>query len=234
MSDPWAAAQAQQSSTSAAPAAGGQQTGPASSAALGAFKSLNPGANPFASPDKINSGGGVRGPQHVDLIGRLVVLEPLEKLLDQPKPNDPNGTQDFWSTNLTVLTGGPLTIVTPAKPANGDQPALPEQANTYELPFTFPRWYAFGASFTAKLDGLAATGAPLLLGVVQRCPTGAGYRSGKTWQQATAEYDAWVEKMKTLGPDRAGAKPQFSWGLVDATPEQQALALSWWQQQNAA
>jgi len=226
--DPWAAASAAPSSS--APTGNAPAAGP-----LAAHRSLNPGANPFATPDSINSGGGVRGPQHMDLIGRLIVLEPIEKLMDQPKPNSTNGeTQNFWSTNLTVLTGGPLTIVTPAKPANGDQPALPEQSNTYELPYTFPRWYAFGASFTAKLDGLAAAGLPLLLGVVHRCPTGAGYRSGKTWQQATAEYDAWVERIKTLGPDRAGTKPQFSWGVVDPTPEEQALALSWYQAQNAA
>ena len=211
----------------------GQQQNTAPGGTLAAHRALSPGANPFATPDSINSGGGIRGPQHMDLIGRLVVLEPLEKLLNQPKPNSTNGeTQDFWSVNLTVLTGGPLTIVTPAKPANGDQPALPEQSNTYELPFTFPRWYAFGASFTAKLDGLK--GAPLLLGVVRRCPTGAGYRSGKTWQQATAEYDAWNEKVKSVGFDRAGTKPQFSWGLVDPTEEEQALALSWYQAQNAA
>lgn len=224
--DPWSAADKARTGSDTPPS-----TTPGGT--LAAHRALNPNANPFATPDSINSGGGVRGPQHMDLIGRLVVLEPLEKLLNQPKPNSTNGeTQDFWSVNLTVLTGGPLTIVTPAKPANGDQPALPEQSNTYDLPFTFPRWYAFGASFTAKLDGLK--GVPLLLGVVRRCPTGAGYRSGKTWQQATAEYDAWVEKMKTLGPDRAGAKPQFSWGLVDPTEEEQALALSWYQAQNAA
>lgn len=226
--DPWAAAD--QARTGSATPPSTTPGGP-----LAAHRALNPGANPFATPDSINSGGGVRGPQHIDLIGRLIVLEPLQKLVEQPKPNSTNGeTQNFWSTNLTVLTGGPLTIVTPAKPANGDQPALPEQSNTYELPYTFPRWYAFGASFTAKLDGLAAAGVPLLLGIVQRCPTGAGYRAGKTWQQATAEYDAWVERMKTLGPDRAGSKPQFSWGVIDPSPEEQALALSWYQAQNAA
>lgn len=226
--DPWAAADKARTGSDVPPSttAGGP---------LAAHRSLNPGANPFATPDSINSGGGVRGPQHMDLIGRLIVLEPVQKLVDQPKPNSTNGeTQSFWSTNLTVLTGGPLTIVTPAKPANGEQPALPEQSNTYELPYTFPNWYAFGASFTAKLDGLGAAGLPLLLGVVRRCPTGAGYRAGKTWQQATAEYDAWVDKMKTLGPDRAGSKPQFSWGVVDPTPEEQALALSWYQAQNAS
>lgn len=225
MTDVWSAADKARTGSDTPPS-----TTP--SGTLAAHRALNPNANPFATPDSINSGGGIRGPQHMDLIGRLVVLEPLEKLLNQPKPNSTTGeTQDFWSVNLTVLTGGPLTIVTPAKPANGDQPALPEQSNTYDLPFTFPRWYAFGASFTAKLDGLKL---PLLLGTVRRCPTGAGYRAGKTWQQATAEYDAWVEKMKTLGPDRAGAKPQFSWGLVDPTEEEQALALSWYRAQNAA
>lgn len=224
--DPWAAADKGNA---------GQQQATAPGAPLAAHRALNPNANPFATPDAINSGGGVRGPRVFELIGRLIVLEPLEYLTDQPKPNSTNGeTQNFWSTNMTVLTGGTLEIVTPAKPANGDQPALAEQRNAYQPPFTFPRWYAFGASFTAKLNGLKETGLPLLLGTVQRCPTGAGYRSGKTWQQVTAEYAEWEERVKQVGLRQAGNEPQFSWGLIDPTEEEQALALSWYQAQNAA
>jgi hypothetical protein len=191
-------------------------------------RAIDPNADPFATPDSVLGGGGKRGPGWADLLGRLVVLKPIEKKVDQPVPNQPNQTQDFWSCDLTVLDGGKLTIVTPAKPASGDQPELPEQRNEYDPPETFPAWFAYGKAITIKLDNLGAT--PLYLGVVQRCPTGPEYRKGMTWQQKTAEWDAYVAKVQA-DPARAGAKPQFSWGLVDPTPEQRAAALAWYRAQ---
>ena len=220
--DPWAAAQVNH----AQPA--GQQQGrsePVNRAADEA--ALNPNADPFATESTTGGGGGIRGPQWPDLLDRLVVLRPVTKMLDQPVPNQPNQTQDFYACDLTVLDGGTLTVVTPAREAQGNNPALPEQSNDYEPPFTFPRWYAYGRAITVKLDALKA---PLFLGVVKRCPTGPGYRAGKTWKDATREWDEYVRKIQS-DPARAGAKPQFSWGLIDPTEEQRKFALDWYRAQ---
>lgn len=224
--DPWAAAQVAQPAGTPA-TAGGQ----GSSQAAKQF-ALDPSANPFATPDAVGGGGGIRGPRWVDILDRLIVLEPVEKLLGQPVPEQPNQTQDFYKANLTVLDGGTLTVVTPERPAKGDQPALPEQTNDYEPPFTFPSWYAYGKAITVKLDGIQKAGIPLLLGVVKRCPTGPGYRKGLTWKDSTREWDSYVEKLRK-DPARAGAKPQYSWGLIDPSPEQQEQALTWFREQQA-
>ncbi len=214
-SDPWAAA-ATNTATSAAtvepskdqPVADREQE----------FRSLDPNANPFGVESSTGGGGGVRGPQWPDLLDRLIVLKPIIKKVDQPVPNQPNQKQDFYACDLTVLDGGELLVVTPAKPANGNLPALEEQRNTYELPATFTNWYAYGRGITAKLDRLTL---PLYLGVVKRCPTGAGYRAGKTWEDSTREFAEWAKNPR-------GAAPQTSWGLIDPTPEQQALAMEWY------
>jgi hypothetical protein len=222
--DPWAAASA------ATPASGSSASGGNSVDVpdrLSEYRALDPSANPFGTSDTIGGGGGIRGPQLVDLVGRLVVLKPIKKLLEQPVPEQPGQTQDFYVCDLTVLTGGTLTVITPERPAKGDQPALPEQSNDYEVPFTFPSWYAYGRAITVKLDNLTL---PLYLGVVQRCPTGPGYRAGKTWRDSTREWDAYVEKLRK-DPARAGAKPQFSWGLIDPDEEQAKLAMDWYRSQ---
>lgn len=187
-------------------------------------RALDPNADPFGTPDSVGGGGGIRGPKWDDMVGRLIVLKPVEKLLNQPVPNQADKTQDFWSCDLTVLDGGPITVVTPAREAQGDLPALPEVSNTYETPFTFPRWYARATAVTGKLDKLEL---PLYLGVVRQCPTGPEYRAGKTWQDKERQLQEWADAARR-DPMKAGNKPQFSWQLVDPTPEQRAVALKWW------
>lgn len=217
MTDVWAQAEQQRTQGNTRPDRAAEQ------------RALDPNADPFGTPDSVGGGGGIRGPQWPDLVGRLVVLKPVTKLVDQPVPNQTNQTQDFWSCDLTVLDGGTLTVVTPAREAQGENPALPEQRNDYDVPFTFPAWYARGKAITGKLDRLEV---PLFLGVAQRCPTGPEYRKGMTWQQKTAEWDAYVAKVQQ-DPARAGSKPQFSWQLIDPTPEQRATALAWYRASNA-
>jgi hypothetical protein len=184
------------------------------------------GANPFAAPNSINGGEGfVSGPKWVDLLDRLIVLKPVEKKIDQPIKDNPGQLQTFYACDLTVLDGGTLTVVVPARAAQGDKPALPEQRTEHETPATFPKWFAYGAGVTVKLDGLAKAGLPLLLGTVKRCPTSVGYRSGKTHVDTAAEWETWRQAI-IAGRDMP--KPQFSWGLINATPEQTSVALAWW------
>jgi len=222
--DPWAAAQA--AVQNAAPAAPVAPQGQAVPDREKDFRSLQPGANPFATASTLGGGSGIRGPQWPDLLDRLIVLKPLRKLVDQPVHNQPNQKQDFYVCELTVLDGGPLTVVTPSRPEKGDLPATDEVRNTYELPMTFPDWYAYGRQITVKLDRLEL---PMWLGVVKRCPTGAGYRKGETWEDSTRAYNEWAERARR-DPGRAGSSPQTSWGLIDASPEQQEAAMRWYQE----
>lgn len=215
--DPWAAAS--NTATASTNTAGKSQTVEDREAA---HRALDPNANPFGSESTVGGGGGIRGPQWPDLVGRLIVLKPIEKKLEQPVPNQPNQTQDFYSCDMTVLNGGTLTVITPAKPAQGNNPALPGQRIDYDPPFTFPRWFAYGKGVTVKLDNLTL---PLYLGVVRRCPTGPEYRKGVTWQDKEQEWKAYREAILN---GRDPAKPQFSWGLVDPTPEEQAIAMEWY------
>lgn len=199
-----------------------QTAGPAA-----AQRALDPSADPFATPDSIGGGSGPRGPKWDEILDRLIVLEPVELMKDQPVPNQPEQKQDFYSTNMTVLDGGKVTVFTPERVTEGK--TFPEETNEFEPPYTWNGWYAYGKAVTIKLAGLEKAGAPLLLGVVKRCPTGPGYRKGLTWIDTHREWDTYMTQIRT---GRTASKPQFSWGVVDPTPEQRAVALSWWKEQS--
>lgn len=205
MTDPYAAAAA--------------QTG-------GATRALDPSADPFASPDSIGGSSGPRGPKWDEILDRLVVLEPVELMKDQPVPNQPDQKQDFYSANLTVLNGGTVSVFTPERTV-GDK-TFPEETNTFEPPYTWESWYAYGKAVTIKLAGLEKSGFPLLLGVVKRCPTGPGYRKGLTWVDTTKEWNAYMDQIRA---GRSPSKPQFSWGIIDPTAEDRATALTWYRAQ---
>lgn len=214
VTDPYAAAAAQ-TNGSAGPAA--------------KQRALDPNADPFASPDSIGGSSGPRGPKWDEILDRLVVLEPVELMKDQPVPNQPDQKQDFYSANLTVLDGGTISVFTPERELNGK--TFPEETNTFEPPYTWESWYAYGRAVTIKLAGLEKSGFPLLLGVVKRCPTGPGYRKGLTWVDATKEWNAYMDQIRA---GRSPSKPQFSWGIIDPTAEQRAAALTWYRAQATA
>ncbi len=221
MSDPFAAA--------AVPAAGAVQPSNASpfSAASTPTAAPDPNANPFASPDSVGGGGGPRGPKWSDLVGRICVLKPIELRKDVPMDPKvdptPGKVQDIYVTDLTVLGAQPVKVWDPS--ANEGQGA----DLTYNTPFTWTRWFAYGRGVHVKLSGVQENPAALfLLGVVRRCPTGAGYRKNETWQDAERSWDAYRAAMAA---GREIAKPQFSWGLVDCTPEETAVALAWYRGQ---
>ncbi len=142
----------------------------ASQATAAATAPADPNADPFASPDDMKGGGGPRGPRgFAALLDRLIVLKPMEKLLDQPVKSDNDGkTQNIWVCQLTVL--GPektIEVYSPAREANGV--TYPESTEVFETPYTWERWYAYGKGVEVKLDNLEKTGKPFLLGVVKRC-----------------------------------------------------------------
>lgn len=226
--DPWAAAA--NAGQPSAPAPAGQAIPDHAAAMAG----LDPSADPFGTADDLDfGGGGVRGPRWIDIADRLVIIQPLRKLTDQPKPNATDGsTQSFYVTHLTVLDGGPLEIVSPAREVNGKR--YDEQRNSYNPPHTFRDWYAYGAGATNSIDKLIEKKIGLFLGVVKRCPTGQGYRAGETWETVTKRYQEWEEKVRTMGPGRAGNDPMYTWDLITPTAEQRAFALEWYRSTIAA
>jgi hypothetical protein len=209
----------------------------AATAATEAAKPADPNADPFASPDEIGPGeSGPRGPKWAEILGRLVILKPVELLANQPVKNDDGGnqknadgtdkTQDIYVCQLTVL--GPEDVTVYSAERTKDGRTYPASTETFKTPFTWERYYAYGGGIVYKLKGLEKAGKSMLLGVVQRCPTGAGYKSGET-PETTAK--KWADYRAAIVAGRDPAKPQFSWGLVDETPEQRAVALAWYRGQ---
>lgn len=199
----------------------------ASQAATSAAAPADKDADPFATPDSI--GGGPRGPRWAEILDRLVVLKPIELLENQPiqgGETDPNKTQNIYVCDLTVLGPEPVTVFTPEVAKDGK--TYPETSETFQTPYTWERWYAYGKGVEVKLTGAVKAGKPLLLGVVKRCPTGPGYRKGETTEMIAKRWD---DYRAAIVAGRDVQKPQFSWGLVDATPEQTQVALAWWRGQ---
>lgn len=200
----------------------------ASQAATSAATQADPNADPFATPDSIG-GGGPRGPRWAEILDRLVVLKPIELLENQPiqgGETDPNKTQNIYVCDLTVLGPDPVTVFTPEVTKDGK--TYPEISETFQTPYTWERWYAYGRGVEVKLSGAVKAGKPLLLGVVKRCPTGPGYRKGETTDMIAKRWD---DYRAAIVAGRDVQKPQFSWGLVDATPKQTQVALAWWRGQ---
>jgi hypothetical protein len=211
--------------------------GQASTAATEATKPIDPNADPFASPDEVGGGdSGPRGPKYAEMVGRLIVLKPVELLKDQPVKNDDGGNQknqdgtdkvqDVYVCKLTVLGPDPIEVFSKAYEKDGK--SYPESSETFATPFTWEKWYAYGAGVVYKLKGLEKLGKPMLLGTVQRCPTGPGYRNGETWETTAKR---WANYRAGIAAGRDPAKPQFSWGIIDPTPEQRAVALAWYRAQ---
>ena len=196
----------------------------ATQTAQAAARPADPNADPFASPDDFGGASGPRGPKLAEILNRLVIIKPIEKKLDQPIPGETDGkTQNIWVSDLTVLGDEPITVFAPAVEKNGK--SYPESSETFRAPYTWNHWYAYGRGLEVKLDGVHADpNVSMLLGVVKRCPTGVGYRAGETWETIEKR---WAEYRAALLAGRDIAKPQFSWGLIDATPEQRAVALAW-------
>jgi hypothetical protein len=191
---------------------------------------VDPNADPFASPSETGGTSGPRGPKWVDILDRLVVLKPIKLLVDQPMDpsidSTPGKVQNIWVVDLTVLGTTPVKVFSPAREANGKN--YPASEEVFETPFTWPNWYAYGKGVEVKLSGVEKAGKPMLLGVVRRCPTGQGYRGGETADTIARKWDEWRTAI-TAGRDMP--KPQFSWGIEDASLEQRQEALAWYRGQ---
>jgi hypothetical protein len=209
----------------------------AATAATESAKPADPNADPFASPDEIGPGeSGPRGPKLPEILGRLVILKPTELLVNQPTRNDEGGfqknddgtdkLQDIYVCSLTVLGPDDVTVYSAERTKDGK--TYPASTETFRTPFTWERYYIYNVGIIYKLKGLEKAKKSMLLGVVQRCPTGTGYKAGETWETTAKK---WADYRAAVVAGRDPAKPQFSWGLVDETPEQRAIALAWYRGQ---
>jgi hypothetical protein len=190
---------------------------------------LDDDGDPFASPEDVGGGGGLRGPKIHELHSRLIMFKPTKKMLDvppaDPKSNYPN--TDVWEGDLTVFGPEPISVYLKAS----DDGKFPERTDVYETPFTFTGWWCYsGKGLHAKIDGLAATGKSMLLAVVKQCPRSAGYKAGKTWQDTERELMEYAQKNAEYLSTRRGpapTEPLWSWGFIQATPEQMEIARAW-------
>jgi hypothetical protein len=209
----------------------------AATAATEAAKPADPNADPFASPDEIGPGeSGPRGPKLPEILGRLVILKPIELLVNQPTKNDEGGfqknddgtdkLQDIYVCSLTVLGPDDVTVYSAERTKDGK--TYSASTETFKTPFTWERYYIYNVGIIYKLKGLEKAKKSMLLGVVQRCPTGTGYKAGETWETTAKK---WADYRAAVVAGRDPAKPQFSWGLVDETAEQRAIALAWYRGQ---
>lgn len=200
----------------------------ASQASTAASTPVDPNADPFASPDEVGGNSGPRGPKWAEILDRLVVLKPIKLLEDQPVPGDPDKKQNIYVASLTVLGSEPVTVFSRAFEKDGK--TYPETSETFQTPYTWDNWYAYGRGIEVKLTGLEKAGKSMLLGVVKRCPTGAGYKA-KPPETLDTIAKRWNEYRAAIVAGRDAPKPQFSWGIVDPTDEQRAVALAWYRGQ---
>lgn len=168
--------------------------------------------DPFATPDQI--GGGGRFPNMADLLDRIVIMVPTSGVEQEPKyKGKPGETQDRITADLTVVDEGTVTVVVPET----------GEVIEFQTPYTWNNFYVRGLGVLPKLRNLPP--GKQFLGVVKRCPTGAGYKKGETHETIAQRWDAW-ERAGRRGPD-----VEFSWGLIDPTPEQRQLAIAWYRAQ---
>lgn len=184
-------------------------------------------ADPFATPDEVGGPGGPKRPALEDLDGRLVVIKPISVEAAAPVnakyAKTPGETQRRWTVDLTVLNDGKGAVNVWDADLGGEGKGGYVQV---EVPYTWTGMWMSQKGLVPKLDGLVKDGRPFLLGVVGRCPDGAGYKKGKTPADTAREWNEYVAAGK---PDRL--KPNFSWGLIDPTPEERAIALAWYRGQ---
>ncbi len=130
--------------------------------------------------------------------------------------------QDRYTVDLTVLGTEKLEVYDPNLNGKDDGGTV-----VYDTPYTFKGMWMFGAGVIPKIKGAHENPkTPLLLGVVRRCPQSAGYKEGKTPDDVDRVWDHYVANVA-----KGAKKPQFSWGFVDPTDAERAVALAWYRGQ---
>ena len=219
MSDPFAAAQV-------SPATAGDP-----------FVSAHDEADPFATSSDFKGGDFTPSPPLEALKGRVVIMIPRSLDKNAKDPNDPTGqkTREVYTVDLVVLSGGELRY-------HYNKSGNPEAANpadrepqvaewvvsdvSLDAPFSIPRYWVPQGGIIGKLKQTHTNGRPYL-GVPAIAPVKQDRDKGKTAEQVIREVDAWVAR------GRAGARPRYLWTLEDPTPEQRAIALTWWKREAA-
>jgi hypothetical protein len=184
--------------------------------------------DPFATSSDLGGGDYTPAAPLETLDGRVVVMIPRKFDPTASDPNDPSGqkTRELYTVDLTVLSGGELRYSYNVKAdaehrrEAGIEEMVIEDVSP-EHPFSITGYWVPQNALVGKLKKCHAVGRPYL-GVVAMVPVRADRDKGKTAAQVRAEVKAWDDR------GRKTARPRYAWVLEDPTPEQKAIAVSWW------
>lgn len=227
MTNPWTATADPVPAPTAAPTgqwlAGGQSASATAQIPTSNWGDLGTVEN-FAQPEEIrgHTGGGFY-PDLEDLLGRLVLIRPLkiERIAQKEEyvKKGSDGMVDRGSCDLVVLDGEPL----PTKDKDGNPgPAL-------EIPADLAGKQFFQTKIVDKIRGALRDGIPVLLGRIVRVPQWPDVKAGRyedgDYRAIEAAIAAW------LAGGARGEKPKSAWSLANHTPEEEAIALAWMNEQ---
>jgi hypothetical protein len=194
--------------------------------------------DPFATTDDVKKSGGVFVPRPpIDALkDRLVVVVPrkfdaeaeVSKYLQEKYNIAP--TREEWTLDLIVLDGGPMEYEYRRKVQGTDDEFESATANVTEFPFEVPNFKATHANVIGFLNRLADGPKPFASGRFRLGYAAAiNRKKADPYAEFAAEYDAWEEKVKSVGIKKAGDEPKGRWHFVqDDSPEALTLARSWW------
>jgi hypothetical protein len=189
--------------------------------------------DPFASEADVkgNSGPFVPWPGIEAVRNRLVVLvprshDPEAKVSEflQRTYNLP-ATREEWKIDLVVLDGGDLSYTYRAKVQNTENEfeEKTHEVSASDLPFVIPGWKVSWGNVIGALNKIADGSKPFGLGRLRAGYNVADMRKGKTFDQFTAEQEAFYAAPKGKKEPRA----VWHFEATDA-PEDRTIALAWW------
>jgi hypothetical protein len=238
--DPWAAAQAQQST----PAAGTTQQGNSNGGQKNSGVAANPVTrtdNPFMTSQEAAPAGSfdpfLPTPY---MLGRPMVMVPKRFTDSDPKPETMGGgVRDKWTVDIILLGGEPFsfTYKQKTKQDNGPDIETEETFEVTEFPHTFRSQSVWAGQLIGALNGANSEGA-FLYGTFTRVPVKQDERAGKTRQQLEQEIAAWRADMAAGKPGTSNNMPRHTYNLVSDpdvfTKQHQDAAVAWWEQEKAS
>lgn len=227
MSDPWAAAQQQTSTTSAATPAS-----PVSNM-----------ENPFATQTQgaaaVGSGGQWDPRVPFDALeGRMIVMVPKSFRDDAPVPaafNPKEGeVREEYRVDIIVLDGGPLTYEETFKESKDAEPQK-RTVSVTDFPYVRRGQTIAQGQLVRALKGADKNGA-FLYGVMTMVPQLRDQGIYPTPEKLAEARKAWIAALSA--GQKGVSEPRYTWGLDERphvlTPERINLALAWWETEKAS
>lgn len=231
--DPWAAAQAQQAtSTPAASTTNGTPAAPVANMS-------NPFATQSAGTAAAGGGGGQWDPRvPFDLLeGRMIVMVPKSftdkaevPAMFNPKEGE---TREEYRVDIVVLDGGPFHFEYNFKASKDAEPEK-RMWEVAELPSTHRGQTVAQGQLVKALKGVDKSGA-FLYGVMTMFPQLRDAGLYPTPEALAEARKAWIAALSA--GQKGISEPRYTWGLDERphilTPERINLALAWWETEKA-